>query len=77
MDDTFPDLGSLTDLQLNDMVRQLAEEETEIPYKRSILHPARAAGPNVRDLLRLLARSAPARPLGARGRPSLVGRSAP
>jgi hypothetical protein len=32
MDDTFPDLGSLTDLQLKDVVRQLAEEETAIPY---------------------------------------------
>jgi hypothetical protein len=38
MDDTFPDLGSLTDLELKDVVRQLAEEETEISYKRRILH---------------------------------------
>jgi hypothetical protein len=38
MEDTFPDLGSLTDLELKDVVRQLAEEETEISYKRRILH---------------------------------------
>ena len=38
MDDTFPDLGSLTDLELKDVVRQLTEEETEISYKRRILH---------------------------------------
>jgi hypothetical protein len=38
MDDTFPDLGSLSDLELKDVIRQLAEEETEISYKRRILH---------------------------------------
>jgi hypothetical protein len=38
MEDTFPDLGSLTDLELKDVVRQLTEEETEISYKRRILH---------------------------------------
>ena len=38
MEDTFPDLGSLTDLELKDVIRQLAEEETEISYKRRILH---------------------------------------
>jgi hypothetical protein len=38
MDETFPDLGSLTDLELKDVIRQLAEEETEISYKRRILH---------------------------------------
>jgi phosphatidylglycerophosphate synthase len=38
MDDTFPDLGSLTDVELKDVIRQLAEEETEISYKRRILH---------------------------------------
>jgi hypothetical protein len=27
MEDTFPDLGSLTDLELKDVVRQPAEEE--------------------------------------------------
>ena len=38
MDDTFPDLGSLTDAELKDVIRQLTEEEVEISYKRRILH---------------------------------------
>jgi hypothetical protein len=38
MDDTFPDLGSLTDAELKDVIRGLTEEETEISYKRRILH---------------------------------------
>jgi len=38
MDDTFPDLGSLSDLELKDVIRQLTEEETEVSYKRRILH---------------------------------------
>ena len=38
MDDTFPDLGSLSDVELKDVIRQLTEEETEISYKRRILH---------------------------------------
>ena len=38
MDDTFPDLGSLTDVELKDVIRQLTEEETDISYKRRVLH---------------------------------------
>jgi hypothetical protein len=38
MDETFPDLGSLTDLELREVIRQLTEEETEISYRRRILH---------------------------------------
>ena len=38
MEDTFPDLGSLSDGELKDVIRQLTEEETEISYKRRILH---------------------------------------
>jgi hypothetical protein len=38
MDETFPDLGSLSDTELRDVIRQLTEEETEISYKRRILH---------------------------------------
>jgi hypothetical protein len=38
MDETFPDLGSLSDAELKDVIRQLTEEETEISYKRRILH---------------------------------------
>src|SRR6266403_2329390 len=36
--DTFPDLGSLTDQELKDLIQQLTEEEVEISYKRRILH---------------------------------------
>jgi hypothetical protein len=36
--DTFPDLGSLTDLELKDLIKQLTEEEMEVSYKRRILH---------------------------------------
>ena len=38
MDDAFPDLASLNDVELKDVIRQLTEEETEISYKRRILH---------------------------------------
>jgi hypothetical protein len=38
MEDTFPDLGSLSDGELKDVIRQLTDEETEISYKRRILH---------------------------------------
>jgi hypothetical protein len=38
MDETFPDLGSLSDVELKDVIRQLTDEETEISYKRRILH---------------------------------------
>jgi hypothetical protein len=38
MDETFPDLGSLTDAELKDVIRQLTEEETEVSYNRRILH---------------------------------------
>jgi hypothetical protein len=36
--DTFPDLGSLSDQELKDLIQQLTEEEIEISYKRRILH---------------------------------------
>lgn len=36
--DTFPDLGSMSDSELKDLIRQLTEEETDISYKRRILH---------------------------------------
>jgi hypothetical protein len=36
--DTFPDLGSLSDLELKDLIGQLTEEEVDISYKRRILH---------------------------------------
>ena len=36
--ETFPDLGSLTDEELKDLIQTLTEEELEISYKRRILH---------------------------------------
>ena len=38
MMDTFPDLGSLSDQELKDLIQQLTEEEVDISYKRRILH---------------------------------------
>jgi hypothetical protein len=36
--ETFPDLGSLTDQELKDLIKQMTDEEIEISYKRRILH---------------------------------------
>ncbi len=36
--DTFPDLGSMTDQELKDIIKQLTAEEMEISYQRRILH---------------------------------------
>src|ERR1041385_2779847 len=36
--DTFPDLGSLSDQELKDLIQQLTDEELEVSYKRRILH---------------------------------------
>ena len=36
--DTFPDLGSLSDEELKEYIQQLTEEETEVSYRRRILH---------------------------------------
>lgn len=38
MDDTFPDLGSLSDPELKELIKQLTEEEMEVSYQRRILH---------------------------------------
>jgi hypothetical protein len=38
MDDTFPDLGALTDQELKDVIAQLSAEELEISYRRRMLH---------------------------------------
>jgi len=38
MQDTFPDLGSLGDEELKDLIKKLTEEESEISYKRRVLH---------------------------------------
>jgi len=36
--DTFPDLGSLQDQELKDLIQQLTDEEQEVSYRRRILH---------------------------------------
>jgi hypothetical protein len=38
MEDTFPDLGSLDDHELRELIDKLTEEENEISYKRRVLH---------------------------------------
>jgi anti-sigma-K factor RsiG len=38
MDETFPDIGSLSDQELKDLIETLTEEEQEISYKRRLLH---------------------------------------
>jgi len=37
-DTTFPDLGSLDDKELKELIASLTEEENEISYKRRVLH---------------------------------------
>jgi hypothetical protein len=37
-DTTFPDLGSLSDKELKDLIDNLTAEENEISYKRRVLH---------------------------------------
>jgi bifunctional ADP-heptose synthase (sugar kinase/adenylyltransferase) len=38
MEETFPDLGSLSDRELKDLIEKLTEEEQEISYRRRVLH---------------------------------------
>ncbi|HEY1285574.1 MAG TPA: hypothetical protein VGF04_05755 [Solirubrobacterales bacterium] len=38
MEDTFPDLGSLDDKELKELIDNLTEEENEISYRRRVLH---------------------------------------
>ena len=38
MQDAFPDLGSLSDSELKDLIQNLTEEEEKVSYKRRILH---------------------------------------
>jgi hypothetical protein len=37
-DDTFPDIGSMDDQELKDLISQLTDEEREVSYKRRVLH---------------------------------------
>jgi hypothetical protein len=38
MDDTFPDIGAMSDKELKELIESLTAEEQEISYKRRILH---------------------------------------
>jgi hypothetical protein len=38
MEEAFPDLGSLTDSELKELIDQLTEEEQKVSYRRRILH---------------------------------------
>ena len=38
MEDAFPDLGSLSDAELKELIAKLTEEEEEVSYRRRILH---------------------------------------
>jgi len=38
MEDTFPDLGALSDVELKGLIDKLTQEENEISYKRRVLH---------------------------------------
>ncbi len=38
MEETFPDIGAMSDPELKDLIESLTEEEQEISYKRRILH---------------------------------------
>jgi hypothetical protein len=37
-DNTFPDIGRMSDEELRDLIAQLADEEREVSYRRRILH---------------------------------------
>jgi hypothetical protein len=38
MEETFPDIGAMTDQELKDLIKELTEEEHEVSYKRRLLH---------------------------------------
>ena len=38
MEDTFPDLGALSDQELRELIDNLTAEENEVSYKRRVLH---------------------------------------
>ena len=38
MEDSFPDLGSLSDAELKELIQKLTEEEEKVSYQRRILH---------------------------------------
>lgn len=36
--DTFPDLGSLSDTELKDLIEELSQQELDVSYQRRLLH---------------------------------------
>ena len=38
MEDTFPDLGSLSDKELKTLIEKLTDDEQEVSYRRRVLH---------------------------------------
>jgi hypothetical protein len=38
MEETFPDIGSLSDDELKDLIEELSEEEQQVSYRRRLLH---------------------------------------
>ena len=37
-DETFPDMGAMSDQELKDLINELTEEEREVSYRRRVLH---------------------------------------
>ena len=37
-EETFPDLGSLSDEELKELIGELTKEENEVSYRRRVLH---------------------------------------
>jgi hypothetical protein len=38
MDETFPDIGAMSDEELKELIDQYTKEEQEVSYRRRILH---------------------------------------
>jgi RsiG-like len=38
MDETFPDIGAMTDKELKELIDQLTREEREVSFRRRLLH---------------------------------------
>jgi hypothetical protein len=38
MEDTFPDVGSMSNEELKDLIAELTDEEREVSYRRRLLH---------------------------------------
>jgi hypothetical protein len=38
VDDTFPDVGSMSDEELKSMIESLKDEERDVSYRRRLLH---------------------------------------